>query len=273
LKSNPPDDLRTSHDVPADVRDELSRLAPRLGLFGQRMHWLDIASSTNDIAAHLADLGAEEGTTVVAEAQTSGRGRMGRVWFSPSGAGLYVSIVLRPTIDPSALLTLAAGVALAEGIQASTGLSAEIKWPNDLFVGKRKLAGILAEAAAQGGNLHFIVLGFGLNLRPAAYPPELADRATSIEAELNRPADRAVILAEILSALSARYADLQQGRFDAILGAWRQHAAWLRGSLIEWDSPRGVQRGRAEDIDADGALLVRVDGRTERLIAGEVRWI
>jgi BirA family transcriptional regulator, biotin operon repressor / biotin---[acetyl-CoA-carboxylase] ligase len=269
------------------VRDELWKRGPRLGVFGRRLHWLSTASSTNDVAARLAELGAEEGTTVVAETQTAGRGRMGRSWFSPPGAGLYVSIVLRPppvaqrpvtqgfspVRDPSALLTLAAGVALAEGIQAGTGLLAEIKWPNDLLVGKRKLAGILAEAAAQGGALQFIVLGLGLNLRPAAYPPELAERATSVEAELNRPADRAVILAEILAACAARYADLLQGRFDAILSAWRERAPSLRGSLVEWDSPRGLRRGRAEDIDGSGALIVRADGRTERLIAGEVRWI
>jgi BirA family biotin operon repressor/biotin-[acetyl-CoA-carboxylase] ligase len=280
LKSNPPDDLRASHDVPPDVRDELSRHAARLGVFGRHVHWLETATSTNDIAGRLANAGAGEGTMVVAEAQTSGRGRMGRTWFSPPGAGLYVSIVLRPGLsegppkgDPSALLTIAAGVALAEGIQASTGLPAEIKWPNDLLVGKRKLAGILAEAAAQAGTLEFVVLGFGVNLRPAAYPQELAHRATSIEAELDRPADRAMILAEILSALASRYADLQQGKFDAILSEWRARAPSLRGALVEWDSPRGVQRGRAEDIDATGALLVRVEGRTERVIAGEVRWI
>ena len=272
------------------MRSELTRHALRLGPFGRRMHWLETATSTNDVAARLADVGAEEGTTVVAEAQTSGRGRMGRAWFSPPGAGLYVSIVLRPGDSSMAqgfspgspafpLLTLAAGVALAEGIEASTGLPAEIKWPNDLLVGRRKVAGILAEAAAQGGNLEFVILGFGVNLRPAAYPPELAERATSIEAELNRPADRAMMLAEILSALASRCADLRQGRFDAILGAWRQRARSLRGALVEWDTPRGVQRGRAEDIDATGALLVQplgplgANGRTERLIAGEVRWI
>ena len=198
---------------------------------------------------------------------------MGRVWFSPPGAGLYVSIVLRPKAGPPALLTLAAGVALADGIRTSTGLPAEIKWPNDLRVGRRKLAGILAEAAAQGAGLPFVIVGFGLNLRPAAYPPALADRVTSIEAELNRPADRAVILSQILAALAARYADLQAGRFDAILSAWRRYAGSLSGSLVEWDSPSGVRRGRAEDLDEEGALLVRANGRTERLIAGEVRWI
>ena len=296
--------MRALHDVPREVRDELSRHASRLDVFGQCLHWLETTTSTNSVAARLADAGAIEGTTVVAEAQTSGRGRMGRSWFSPPGAGLYVSVVLRPrppkaevpvepdgppklpakaegghyVPDPAALLTIAAGVALAEGIQASTGLPAEIKWPNDLLVGKRKLAGILAEAAAQGGALAFVILGFGVNLRPAAYPLELASRVTSIEAELNRPADRAMILAEVLSALASRYADLQQGRFDAILSAWRARAPLLRGALVEWETPHGLQRGRAEDIDATGALLVRPlgppggDGRFERLIAGEVRW-
>jgi BirA family biotin operon repressor/biotin-[acetyl-CoA-carboxylase] ligase len=279
LKSNRPDDLLASHDVPADVRAELARIGSRLGPFARRLHWLDTASSTNDVAARLADLGADEGTVVMADTQTAGRGRMGRVWFSPLGAGLYVSIILRPSAalsqraNPSALLTLASGVALAEGVQASTGLAVEIKWPNDLVAGKRKLAGILAEAAAQGGTLQFIVLGFGVNLRPAAYPPELADRATSIEAELGRPADRALVLAEILAAFAGRYADLQQGRFDAILKAWRAQASLLRGAWVEWDASGGVVRGRAEDIDDQGALLVRVGGRLERVIAGEVRWV
>ena len=261
------------------MREELSRHAARLSVFGQQLHWLETTTSTNNVASRLADAGAVEGTTVVAEAQTSGRGRMGRSWFSPPGAGLYVSVVLRPgqgfsaVRDPSALLTIAAGVALAEGIQASTGLPAEIKWPNDLLVGKRKLAGILAEAAAQGGDLAFVILGFGVNLRPAAYPPELAGRVTSIEAELDRPTDRAMILAEILSALASRHADLRQGRFGAILSAWRTRVPLLRGAPVEWETPHGLQRGRAEDVDATGALLVRVNGRIERLIAGEVRWI
>src|SRR6185436_9792131 len=115
----------------------------------------EATSSTNDVAAHLAELGANEGTIVAADAQTAGRGRLGRSWFSPPGAGLYVSIVLRPSGDlsktgnPSALLTLASGVAIAEGVGASTGLPVEIKWPNDVMIGRRKLAGILAEATAR----------------------------------------------------------------------------------------------------------------------------
>ena len=216
---------------------------------------------------------------VVAEMQTAGRGRHGRAWFSPPGAGLYVSIVVRPPAGTSngegatALLTLASGVAIAEAVRAATGLPAEIKWPNDVLVGGRKLAGILAESAVQGGTLQFVVIGFGVNLQPAAYPPELASRVTSIEAETMRPADRALVLAEIVAALGERYADLRAGRFDAILSAWRTLAPSLSGARVEWDSPAGVVRGRAEDIDRHGALLVRVDGKVVRVLAGEVRWL
>lgn len=265
--------------MPADVAQEIARVAARAGSMGRHVHWLESTASTNDVAARLAESGAEEGTIVVAERQTAGRGRHGRVWFSPPGAGLYVSVIVRPASDesndenPAALLTLASGVAIAEAVRAVTGLPAEIKWPNDVLIGGRKLAGILAEAAVQAGTLQFVVVGFGVNLQPAAYPPELAPRVTSIEAETSRPADRAVLVAEILAAMGERCADLRAGRFDAILSAWRRLAPSVPGARVEWDSPAGVVRGRAEDIDRHGALLVRVGERIERLIAGEVRWM
>jgi BirA family biotin operon repressor/biotin-[acetyl-CoA-carboxylase] ligase len=279
LKSNPPDNLRDSLEVPADIRAEVARAAGPLGMFGRRLHWLDTTTSTNDVAAHLAERGAAEGTTVAADAQTAGRGRLGRTWFSPPGAGLYVSIILRPSGDlsarsnPSAFLTLASGVAIAEGVRTSTGLPAEIKWPNDVMIGRRKLAGILAEAAAQGGRLQHVIVGFGVNLQNTSFPLELADRATSIEAETSRPAERGQIFSQILIAFSARYRDLQAGRFDAILSAWRALSPSLPGSSVEWDTAAGVMRGRAEDIDEQGALMVRVGTRLERLMAGEVRWV
>jgi BirA family biotin operon repressor/biotin-[acetyl-CoA-carboxylase] ligase len=286
LNWNPSDDLRASHDVPDDIRDELRRVAPRLGPIAGRLHYLASTTSTNAMAARLAGLGAEHGTTVIAEAQTAGRGRLGRAWFSPPGAGLYVSILLRPGPDRAAtegapaawtggtsLLTLAGGVGVAEGVRAGTGLPVRIKWPNDVMAGRRKLAGILAEASAAGNAPAHVVLGFGINLRPAAYPPELADRATSIEAETGRPADRALVLAETLAAVAGRYGDLRAERFDAILTAWRALAPSVRSSLVEWDGPDGVLRGRTEDIDGDGALVVRVGARAYRLVAGEVRWI
>jgi len=246
---------------------------------GRCIHWLESTGSTNDVASRLAESGAEHGTIVVAETQTAGRGRHGRVWFSPSGGGLYASIIIRPAHAmtgeerPEALLTLAAGVAIAEAVRTLTGLPAKLKWPNDVVVGSRKLAGILAEAAMQGDTLQHIVLGVGVNLRSAAYPPELAARTTSIEAETNRPAERGSMLAEIVAALADRCADLRAGRFDAILSAWRQIAARVPGARVEWDSPAGVVRGYTEDIDRHGALLVRVGDKIERVVAGEVRWL
>jgi BirA family biotin operon repressor/biotin-[acetyl-CoA-carboxylase] ligase len=257
----------------------MARVSRRAGPIGRHVHWIESTASTNDVAVRLAESGAEEGTAVVAETQTAGRGRHGRVWFSPPGAGLYVSVIVRPETsphideNPATLLTLASGVAIAEAVRAVTGLPAEIKWPNDVLIGGRKLAGILAESAVQAGTLQFVVVGFGVNLHPAAYPPELASRVTSIEAETSRPADRALMLAEILAAFGERYADLRAGRFDAILSAWRRLALSLPGAQVEWDSPAGVVRGRAQDIDRHGALLVRVGGKVERVIAGEVRWL
>ena len=179
----------------------MARVAARARGLGRHIHWLDSTGSTNDVAARLAESGAGEDNMVVAEMQTAGRGRHGRVWFSPPGAGLYVSMIMRPAgattgeENPAALLTLAAGVAIAEAVRAVTGLPSQIKWPNDIVVGTRKLAGILAEGVVQAGTLQYIVLGFGLNLRTAAYPPELSARATSIEAETGRPVDLAVMLA------------------------------------------------------------------------------
>jgi BirA family transcriptional regulator, biotin operon repressor / biotin---[acetyl-CoA-carboxylase] ligase len=278
LKSNLSDHLRDSTQAPRDIARAIARVAARAGSFGARVCWLEATTSTNDVAAYLAESGAAEGTTVVAEHQTAGRGRHGRVWFSPPGAGLYVSIIVRPGGalarggHPAGLITLASGVAITEAVRAVTGLPAEIKWPNDVVVGRRKLAGILTEAAVQSGVPQFMVIGFGINLQAAAYPPELASRATSIEAETNRRADRALMLAEILAAMGGRYGDLHAGRFDAILSAWRQLAPSLPGSRVEWDSPGGIVRGRAEDIDQHGALLVRVGEKIERVVAGEVRW-
>jgi BirA family transcriptional regulator, biotin operon repressor / biotin---[acetyl-CoA-carboxylase] ligase len=276
LKLNLPD---SSAAVPPDVARELARVAPRMRVFGRHMYWLESTSSTNDVAARLAESGAEEGTTVVAEMQTAGRGRHGRTWFSPPGAGLYVSVIVRPDRgssapgNPTALLTLACGVAICEAVRVVTGLPAEIKWPNDVLIGRRKLAGILAESVTQGGMPHFLIIGVGINLQRAAYPPDLAARVTSIEAETNRPADRALVLAEMLAALDVRYADLHGGRFDAILTAWRRLAVSLPGRHVEWDSPAGVIRGRAQGIDPHGALLVDVGGQLHRVVAGEVRWL
>ena len=221
---------------------------------------------------------------IVADAQTAGRGRYGRVWESPAGSGLYVSVLLTPAQaaeDPmraTMLVTLMAGVAIAEGIEATTGLRAGLKWPNDLLVGRRKLSGILSEAASVGGEagavrLDTVVVGFGINVSPAAFPRELSDRVTSIESELGRAFDRATVLAGTLAALSARYEDLLAGRFDAILDAWRLRAPSATGAKVRWTTPDGEHHGVTAGIDDRGALRVRVGDRVERIVAGELTWL
>jgi BirA family biotin operon repressor/biotin-[acetyl-CoA-carboxylase] ligase len=232
-----------------------------------------------DVAAALANAGAAHGVVVAAEQQTAGRGRRGSAWVSPPGAGLYFSLIVRPAVarlrasgaparTPAlSLLTLAAGVGVREGVAAASGLQPELKWPNDLLVGKRKLAGILAEGLAIGSPDQAVIVGVGVNVRPAAYPPDVAARATSIEGELGRAVDRDALLTAILDGLSSRLAGLDRNAGD-ILRAWRAASPSAAGTRVEWDGHRGVTAG----IDDHGALLVTTATGTERVIAGELHW-
>lgn len=283
---NLPDAFPRAVPPPQDLAAALERVTERASPLATRVLWYPEVSSTNDIASALAEGGAPEGTIVIADAQTAGRGRHRRTWSSPAGAGLYVSIVLRPSRQARALLTIAAGVALADGIAAATGLRTALKWPNDVMVAAAlnrrptKLAGILAEASSgnalpldqHGATLQACVLGFGINVTAAAYPADVASRATSLERELDRPVDRASVLVECLAALASRYDDLRHGRSAAVLDAWRIHARPLLGRRVEWDGPAGIVQGVAEDIDASGALLVQTRDATVRVISGDVRW-
>jgi BirA family transcriptional regulator, biotin operon repressor / biotin---[acetyl-CoA-carboxylase] ligase len=258
--------------LPTDFGDAIADVGARLSPLGRRFEFFASIGSTNDIAAQRAASGDHEGAVFVADAQTTGRGRRGRTWFSPPGAGLYVSTILRPSRsrdrDRAVLLTtIAAGVALVEGVRQATGLAPSLKWPNDLYVGRRKLAGILAEGIGDS-----VVLGYGINVGTASFPPDLGDRATSLETELGRSVDRARVFAETLAALAARYDDLLAGRFDAILDAWRALAPSARGARVSWTTPAGERNGVTAGIDDRGALLVRCDDRINRIVAGELVW-
>lgn len=278
--------MQAPDPLPGDFADAFAALRPRLGRFATRTLFYNSTASTNDIVSELAVQGADEGAVVIADMQTAGRGRRGRSWFSPPGAGLYVSVLVHPgrsATNPSratSLLTLAAGVALAEGVHAATGLAPDIKWPNDLLVGRRKLAGILAEGLASGSGESTpeqlqVVLGFGINVSPSAYPPDVAHRATSLESELGRPVDRGLVCAHCLAALARRYEQLTAGTaggFDAILDDWRQRAPGSRGARVRWQDPSGERTGITAGLDDSGALIVQVGDQIEHLVAGEVLW-
>jgi len=277
-----------------DLRGPLAAASRRVRPFASPLVGYEVLGSTNDEAVVLAGRGAAEGTTVVANAQTGGRGRAGRSWFSPPGAGLYVSVILRPLAPASPvsapalaswsrLITLTAGVAVAEGIRTATGLPVTLKWPNDVVFSdgqaplivdprSRKVAGILAEASAAGDGTPHVVVGFGINVAPVTYPREIAARATSLEAEAGRPIDRAGVLVEVLAALATRYSDLQAGRASAVLARWRElspSATGARVSLL-----RGGQRveGTTAGLNDDGALVVRTAGGIDAVMSGEVTW-
>jgi BirA family transcriptional regulator, biotin operon repressor / biotin---[acetyl-CoA-carboxylase] ligase len=261
--------LKSNLSDPGSYDQALEKARPRLGRLGAPFSFFPTIGSTNDAAALLA-----EGAVVVADQQTAGRGRRGHAWFSPPASGLYVSVVLAPrlaTVDPlraTQLVTLGAGVAIAEALETAAGLQADLKWPNDLYVGGRKLAGILAESSGDT-----VILGYGINVAPSAFPPELRDRVTSIESELGRGVDRHQLFAETLAALSRRYEDLLSGRFDAILDAWRRRAPAAVGARVSRTVDGAVERGVTEGIDDRGALLVRVGDRTERIVSGEITWL
>lgn len=272
-------------------------------LLGDDVHYIPEVTSTNDVAHAFAARSAPQGTVVCADAQTAGRGRLGRSWFSPPGAGLYASMILRPpewpiaammdrdaqSADPASmvralgLVTLTAGVAVAESLRAATAIPTEIKWPNDLVVvdrsvrprGFRKLGGILAEASSDGvaARVQYIVVGFGVNVGRASCPPELRDRATSIEDQTGRRFDRWELLAAAVSVLTRRFHDLSAGRFSEILSAWRRLAPSTHRARVTWTAAERRRSGVVQDVDDDGALRVETEGgAVERIVAGELEW-
>ena len=263
-------------EIPAEFVTALLATAPRRGPFGAPLQYFQEVGSTNDEAGRLADSGAPEGTTVVAAAQHAGRGRFGRSWFSPPGAGLYASVVIR-NAAAAPFLTLAGGVAIAESLRALTSLPAEIKWPNDIVIEaglgrRRKLAGILAEGTSGSDGLQHVVLGFGINILRAAYPPDICNAATSLEAELDRPVATGPIFAECLAAIAERIRDLATGQVEGVLRRWAELSPSSRGTRVEWDTPAGRRAGLTAGIDVDGALLVRRGAQVDRIVSGAVLW-
>jgi BirA family biotin operon repressor/biotin-[acetyl-CoA-carboxylase] ligase len=240
-----------------------------------RVLWYPSVTSTMEVAAEAVQNGAAGGVVIVADEQTAGRGRLGRPWSSPPGAGLYFSIILRPPLDEErrilSLITLATGVGVRDAISAVAGLATELKWPNDVMVGQRKLAGILAEGSSLGMPEQAIVVGIGINVLRSSHPSEIASRATSIEQELGHGVDRKALLEGVLTAMTARYSDLCAGDGDGILRAWRAVSPSAEGASVEIvdRAKRGVTAG----VDAEGALLVNTASGIERVIAGELRWL
>jgi BirA family biotin operon repressor/biotin-[acetyl-CoA-carboxylase] ligase len=248
----------------------------------RRYVWLDVTDSTNRVAAELAGAGAEHGTTVVAEGQTAGRGRLGRRFFSPPHLNLYTSIVLRPRLDTARAPTtiLAAAVAVAEAIEASVPdpAAVEIKWPNDVLLGGLKTSGILMEMGAEATRVAHLVLGIGVNLNVdrVAFPDEFRALATSLSTHCGAPLDRVAFAARLYDTLERVLDEHATGGFESVRARFESRFR-MRGRRVQVLDARSTGasapplEGVALGIDGDGALLIeRDDGTQERVVAGDV---
>lgn len=239
---------------------------------GRTLHHYDTVDSTNAKAFELGQEGGFHGEVVVAEAQTRGKGRRGREWVSPPGRNLAMSVLLRPDVPPARApeVTLVAAVALAETL-ADSGVEAAIKWPNDVVVGGKKVAGILTELSADAERTHFIVLGVGVNLNAEAsdFPPEVAALATSVAAARGSPVHRALFAAALLLRLEHWLDVWNEEGFAPVRARWKALSATLGREVVVRSEHRELQ-GMAEDIDEAGALLVRVGPTLERVLSGDV---
>ena len=254
--------------------DDLSARLGKTKVIGRDIRVFQETNSTNDVAEKLARDGVKEGAVVFAEAQTRGRGRLGRKWLSPAGKGLWFSLLLRPALRPpeATRLTVASATAVRRAIATQTGLSPEIKWPNDILIHGRKVAGILTELNAELDKVKYVILGIGVdvNLNASDFPTELRRTATSLKAETGKPIGRADLAVTLLRELDNDYARATGGHFAELADEWEKYCATIGQQVTIQMGGRQV-RGRAESLSEDGALLVRSEhGHLEQIVGGDV---
>jgi BirA family biotin operon repressor/biotin-[acetyl-CoA-carboxylase] ligase len=234
------------------------------------MHYVRVAS-TNDLAKQMADAGEPEGTLVIADEQTAGRGRLGRSWIAPPRSSILMSLILRPHLEArqAARVTMAVSLGACDGIRAATGLESQIKWPNDILLRGKKCGGILAESSTTGERVEYVIVGLGLNVNFTAISvDEIPADATTLADELGKPVPRVPLTQTILRAIERYYLKLCAG--ENLRAAWIVRSTTLN-QRVRAKTSWGIEEGLAEDMDDDGALLLRrADGSLVRLIAGDV---
>jgi BirA family transcriptional regulator, biotin operon repressor / biotin---[acetyl-CoA-carboxylase] ligase len=238
---------------------------------GTTIHHFLETGSTNDAARQLAEQGAPEGTIVLAEKQTQGRGRLGRSWLSEQGDGIYASILLRPVLKPrdAAVLTLVAAVAGSEAIEQACELRADIKWPNDLLLSGRKCCGILSEMQAERDEIRYVIVGIGINVNHSIFPEEL--RATSLRIEGKRIYSRVAVLCAFLQKFELLYDDLQRGDRSAVLQRWVDRSSFAFGKNVTVDLGNRKIEGQTAGLSELGNLKVKLaDGRVQEVMSGDI---
>jgi len=259
--------LESSPDrlFPSQIRRHLSTK-----FIGEKIYYFDSVSSTMDIAVELGLKGLAEGTLILAEAQSKGRGRLGRVWLSPKYKGIYLSLILKPKILPNqaSILTLLAAVSICEAIKEITGLDVQIKWPNDILIHSKKLGGILTELNAEMDEVRFVVIGIGLNANNDA--KSLIAGATSLKEQGKENINRIELLQELLLKIEENYALFQKKGSQPIIEKWRDYNITLGRRVAVFAHKEHIE-GEAVDIDIDGGLLIRRDsGVTEKVMSGDI---
>ena len=240
---------------------------------GREVVRLGEVDSTNIYAERLAENEAPHGTVVIADSQTRGKGRLGRLWISPPG-GIYMSIILRPRMElkDSTLLTIMAGVACCRALRDVTGLDLEIKWPNDLIVSGRKLGGILTEVKSRAHRIEFVIIGIGINVNVLSdgFPSEVREIATSIRNEMLREQPKDALILALLNEVDRWYDILMEKGGRPVLEEWRKFAAML-GKTVKVTVGKDELVGVAEDIDGQGLLIMRLpSGAVRKISAGDL---
>ena len=253
------------------ISPDILRGGLRTEFFGRKVYTFQTIDSTNSCARTLAACWAEEGTVVIAEEQTAGRGRLGRSWHAAPGENLTFSLILRPSIPPDrmGLLSLLIAAGIARGIEESTGLRVFCKWPNDLLYGGKKLAGILLEGSFAGDRVDHVVVGIGLNVNQREFPPEIAPRATSLARELNAPLDRIGLYKSLLKSLEDEYLAGNAEAYTSTVQRWLAYAPVI-GRTISVSHQGEVLYGRVRGVNPDGSLLVANHTGDHTFLAGDV---
>ncbi len=243
---------------------------------GRRVHCFDTIASTNDVAGQLALQGEKDGSVVVAEEQSAGRGRLGREWFSTRSEGLYASLILRPAMVPrlAPMLNLVAAVAVSQAIERLCGLKADIKWPNDILINYKKCCGILTEMNADGEELRFLVAGMGVNVSQRQLPTLLVNSSTSILLESGRMYSRENVLAVILNEFEVLYRCFLHVGASAIIHAWAERSSYAWGKKVSVNLGDRILLGTTHGLSDMGALRVVSDsGQIEEIMSGDIaKW-
>ncbi|MBO8162968.1 MAG: biotin--[acetyl-CoA-carboxylase] ligase [Brevibacillus sp.] len=241
---------------------------------GHTVYAYDTVVTTQQLAHEAAGKGAPEGTLVVADQQTGGRGRLGRVWHSPKGTGIWMSLILRPHIELTRApqMTLLTAVAMARAVQSETGLEAQIKWPNDILINEKKVCGILTELNAESDRINYLVIGIGINVnqQPQDYPPELRSTATSLRIEAGQPFHRAMLIQTFCKQFEQLYREYLEHGFAPIKARWEAYATTL-GKMLTVRTQHTTIEGRAVGLDPDGVLVVEDrDGVRHKVYSADI---